>query len=247
MESLIYLFALTEAVGEDTDSGELQTFTSSGITAHYSIEKNGDFQPEIFNEKIKDYAWVQEKVKHHDDVIHQIHFQQKSCIPAKFPSIFSSKAMLSEYLAEHHASLLPLLQKLDDQNEWMLKLTYKPEEVADYLAQKPTDSAKENSGKAYLQSRLAAKQSENQTADFLAKSREKWKEQLEAAFVTTHLPLPKQRLHHDEHMLQKTAILVDKANKADDILEKLNALNFFEEKSGLYTVINGPLAPYNFC
>lgn len=79
------------------------------------------FGPTTLAAKIQDTVWLQEKVLAHERVIRAV-FTAHTIIPMKFGTLFETEEKVRAMLAEHYAEFLALLAKLDDKEEWGVKV-----------------------------------------------------------------------------------------------------------------------------
>jgi hypothetical protein len=257
-EQLVYLFCVTdkEPRPKEIDSlvGNLYFVCHKGLYAVVGRVEESEFGEQNLKRNLADLEWIKAKTNMHEKIIETV-MRNSSVIPFKFATCFNTddslKAMLEEYAEEFKA----ILKKLEDKEEWGVKIYCDIEKLKDSLANdEPEILEIENEinlsspGKAYL---LKKKKTELIEDTLNKKINEYGQETFEllkelSSSARINKLLPKEVTEREDDMVLNSAFLVGK-DKVGDFINMIDTLKMHYEGEGLFFDCTGPWPPYNFC
>ncbi|HEX9057422.1 MAG TPA: GvpL/GvpF family gas vesicle protein [Ktedonobacterales bacterium] len=126
-----YLYGVTRADRQSGDgAGELieereyaptRPVVEGDLAAVVRRVPLAEFGEEALRERAGDVAWLERMARRHNEVIEAIH-RERTVLPAKFGSVYTSLEGLRAALAEEHDTLLGQLARLDGSDEWGVRL-----------------------------------------------------------------------------------------------------------------------------
>lgn len=276
-EDLIYLYCITNNVPKlkdvDALADNLYPHTNSNITPTkdtigagvYFIYHQGlyaivnkvkefEFGEENLKRNLADLEWIKAKANIHENVIEGI--MKNACvIPFKFATLFNTADNLKTMLDQHLEEFKSILKKLEDKEEWGVKIYCDCEKLNENLLQENKellnlDREIKSSlpGKAYL-----LKKKKEELLDRAATK--KLNEYGQASFDTLRENSPKARINkllpkevteRNDEMILNSVFLIDK-DKVEDFLNIVEDLRTKYTDKGLFFDCTGPWPPYNFC
>jgi hypothetical protein len=176
-------------------------------------------------------------------------------IPFKFATLFNTEDNLKTMLGQHLEGFRDILKKLEDKEEWGVKIYCNSEKLKENLIQ--TDEQllnidkKINSsapGKAYLLKKkkeellnIAVNKKFNEYGQI---SFDRLRERSQEAGINKLLP--KEVTERNDEMILNSAFLINK-DKVGDFLNIVDDLRVEYTDKGLFFDCTGPWPPYNFC
>jgi hypothetical protein len=216
--------------------------------------KESEFDEENLKRNLADLEWIKAKANIHEKVIEGI--MKNTCvIPFKFATLFNTEDNLKAMLSQHLEEFKGILKKLEDKEEWGVKIYCDLEKLKENLLQENKEllnlDKEINSslpGKAYLLKKkkeellnIAANKKLNEygQASF-DRIREK---SLEARINKL---LPKEVTERKDEMILNSTFLINK-DKVENFLNIVEDLRTKYTDRGLFFDCTGPWPPYNFC
>ncbi len=120
---MYYIFGVVRSIDHQS-----QTIPYQDIAAFYEEVSEQDFGEQALAKNLKDMSWVSEKALHHQEVLNDA-VNQRTIIPFKFGSVFSSKDKVIQMLRARADQFNELLSQLEGNKEWGLKLYYDEEKL----------------------------------------------------------------------------------------------------------------------
>ncbi len=126
----VYLYCLAHGVGDPpaiagpSVDGErsLNLIPFRDVVAVVSMVKVDDFCGPAAEARMRDLAWVAPQACRHETVVEAV-MRASPVMPARFGTLFSSRARLSAWLATHYVAISRALNRLGDREEWAVKGT----------------------------------------------------------------------------------------------------------------------------
>jgi hypothetical protein len=245
-----YVYGITRAGGPPPPDGlpgvdprvPLRFVRQGDLEALTSTISLDDFGTDAMTERVKDLAWVEEKVRAHDRVVKHL-LARGAVVPCRFCTVLRGEQDVRAVLARHAEGLSAALDAVDGKKEWGVKVT--PPARGGVVAAEPTAPG---SGKDYF---LQKKRDERSRADAARATREAadacHRELSAAAAGAALLPTGDRGIgeRRGGDVLLNGAYLV-----ADDNTESFHALvndlGGRYEPLGLSIEVTGPWPPYNF-
>ncbi|WP_181347939.1 GvpL/GvpF family gas vesicle protein [Thalassobacillus sp. CUG 92003] len=168
MSDLIYLYGIVpNHPGQNEcpafkgldQTHEVYTLSYGTLAAVVCTLDGGEYSEEALKEKSNQMEWVQEKAFHHHEALLTIR-EALPVVPMKFCTIYASRSSLTEMIESHKEKLVDLLARLEDKEEWNLKIycdTAKLKEEAEAhnltIQAKRDEIATMSPGRQYLEKR----------------------------------------------------------------------------------------------
>lgn len=268
---LIYLYCVTEQVPKPENLGGPQTQKTPlgalgrladnvylvchrGLYAVANKVKESEFGEEGLKKNMADLEWVKVNASTHEKIMEQV-MANADVIPFKFGTLFNTddslKAMLEEYGEEFKA----ILRKLENKEEWGLKIYCDMEKLkATFSNDEPKISKIENEisssspGKAYFLKKKKGELIENTLNRKISEcSLESFELLKELSFkARINKLLPREVTEREDDMVLNSAFLVEK-DEVDDFINMVDTLKPHYEIKGFFFDCTGPWPPYNFC
>ncbi len=272
---LIYLYCLTNKIpklkeAEDLPRPSLKSNTIlkegrglvdnahflyyQGLYAVVSNVSTDEFSEENLKRNLADLEWIKVKANIHEKAIEGI--MKNTCvIPFKFATLFNTESNLKTMLGAHLERFKDILKKLEDKEEWGVKIYCNPGKLKENLIQEDEqllniDKEINSSlpGKAYL---LKKKKEEllniavnKKLNEYGQVSFDRLKEKSTEARINKLLP--KEVTERNDEMILNSVFLINK-DKVGDFLNIVDNLKTKYIDKGLFFDCTGPWPPYNFC
>ena len=110
---------LPEGPGLDGQS-PLEVASYQDLAAVLSPVSLEDFCGPEAEERLQDLTWIGPRIIRHQEVVAGV-MRHSPVLPARFGTIFSSPASLTEVLRRHHHTIAGFLERVTDQEEWAVK------------------------------------------------------------------------------------------------------------------------------
>lgn len=211
------------------------------IAGYVSLD---EFGPGAIDERLKDLAWVEQKVRGHDAVV-KLLSAAGTVIPCRFCTILPAEEDARAALARHHDAIHQTLNAIDGKREWGVKL------VADTRSTTAAASPEEpeptgDAGRAYLmQKKRRGRQREDVVRAAEAAAETCHRELSLLAADAALLPTRDRGGSRAWHLALNTAYLVPDAD-AESFQARVEALAQQYRPQGLRIDLTGPWPPYNF-
>jgi hypothetical protein len=125
----VYLFCLARA---DAISGvdgagvdgqrPLDIVRKRDVVAVVSTVNVDDFSGPAAEARMQDLSWIAPRACRHEQVVELV-MRSSPVVPARFATLFSSRATLLAWLETHHAAISQALDRFADHQEWAVKGT----------------------------------------------------------------------------------------------------------------------------
>ena len=258
----IYLYGLSRAHCLPAVNGMVKQGVQ-GVDERYPVmtfEANdmvaviGKVHIEDFSEKnLQILEWVGKRAFQHEAIVELV-MQVATILPVKFGTIFRSLDSLNDFLAEHQASIVQVLDGLYDKSEWSVKgyLTQEQAEkmvcVTNPAIQTQVASMSASPGVRYLQERQLVGKIEVALRGWLDDATVTLKDALlvravDATDLRCHSAAVTGRT---ERMVFNCSFLVENS-ALDAFRAALCGLQLEYQETGLALELRGPWPPYNFC
>jgi hypothetical protein len=142
---------LSEASGVDPD-GVIEAVRHGDVQALISVVSPDRFNQATIDEHLNDPAWLEAKVRAHDDVVRAA-MRSSAVVPCRFGTVVRDRADVRRLLATHHDDLVNTLRTLAGKEEWGVKVRADLDAMSRHLAASDPGPVGEASGRSYLQRR----------------------------------------------------------------------------------------------
>lgn len=257
-EGLIYLYCITDKVPKLKEIENLVDkpyfIYYQGLYAIVNKVKESEFNEENLKRNLADLEWIKVKASIHEKAIEGV-MKNAGVIPFKFATLFNTEDNLKAMLGAHLEEFKDILIKLEDKEEWGVKIYCNSGKLKENLIQEDEqllniDKEINSSlpGKAYL---LKKKKEEllniavnKKLNEYGQVSFDRLKEKSTEARINKLLP--KEVTERNDEMILNSAFLINK-DKVGDFLNILDDLRVEYTDKGLFFDCTGPWPPYNFC
>ncbi|HZN67468.1 MAG TPA: GvpL/GvpF family gas vesicle protein [Tepidisphaeraceae bacterium] len=148
-----YVYGIARANGSELPSGltgiiddaPVTVVTEVGLAAITSTVRLKEFEQAAIDERVKDLAWVEQKVNAHDRVVKAA--MLGAVIPCRFCTVLSDEEEVRQLLRRHAAAIRQTLDRLEGRREWGVKAVFAPETVDGRDDEEKVTAA---AGKSYL-------------------------------------------------------------------------------------------------
>jgi hypothetical protein len=255
---LVYLYCVVDREPELKETEGLAEglyfVCNNGLYAVAGKVEEEEFGQEGIERNMADFEWVKAKAGVHERIIELV-MADTDVIPFKFGTLFNTddslKAMLEEYGEEFQA----ILRKLENKEEWGVKIYRNPEKLkatftndeAEIL--KIEDEIKSSSvGKSYFFKKKKDELIEKILNERINECGQESFELLRELSFEAHINrlLPREVTEREDDMVLNSVFLVDKDEVAD-FQNMVDTLKMHYEDKGLLIDCTGPWPPYNFC
>ena len=257
-EGLIYLYCITDKVPKLKEIENLVDepyfIYHQSLYAIVNKVKESEFAEENLKRNLADLEWIKVKASIHEKAIEGV--MKNTCvIPFKFATLFNTESNLKTMLRAHLEEFKDILIKLEDKEEWGVKIYCNSGKLKESLMQEDEqllniDKEINSSlpGKSYL---LKKKKEEllniavnKKLNEYGQVSFDRLKEKSMEARINKLLP--KEVTERNDEMILNSAFLINK-DKVGDFLNIVDDLRVEYTDKGLFFDCTGPWPPYNFC
>jgi gas vesicle protein GvpL/GvpF len=243
--------AAAEALGVQHTHGDwaLETLAQGEIAAVVGQVPLAEFLPEALEVRLRDTAWLEGRVRHHNRVISAIH-ARCAILPAKFGAVYERADDLRQALQGMQDAVRAQLRRVDGCDEWAVHLYVDPAVVAAARADTAVrrleqELAGASPGKAYfVQRKLAderARAAERAMSAIAEEAYDALAPHARAGQVVAR-PQPPIHARGEAEALRATFLVPRPA--ADAFLDGMRA--YAGSRDGVRWEYSGPLPPYSF-
>jgi hypothetical protein len=225
-----YVFGVTPA-GADPPSG-VRLIEHGPLAAIAGEVPLAEFGEDVLPERLNDRAWLEEKVRAHEDVL-QSFLGEMPVVPLRFGAIYRHPVDVQRMLEERGAFFEAALARLRGRVELGVKAWFDPGRLPKLEAA---------GGRAYLERRRSELTSGRDASAFAAEAHERLAAVAVAAVANR--PQPRELTGRTERMLLNGAYLVDVHD--DALAREVGRLAEEGERLGVVLELTGPWPPYNF-
>lgn len=253
----LYLYCLArKGALESLDGPTLEEGTSPTVVpfgdvfAVVSVVPRDEFSGPGAESRMQDLAWIGPRICRHEEVVERV-MRSSPVVPARFATLFSSRARLEAWLATHHAAVAGALERFTDHGEWavkgMLNRTLAEARLFAIALGREGNMLPSSPGARYLaEQRIRAGVGQELNA-WLQGARERVADELrthavefrERAIVSAASP-------GEEAPVLNWAFLVPRKTLAD-FTARIHHINASYSDQGLVLSLSGPWPPYSFC
>lgn len=257
-EGLIYLYCITDKVPKLKEIENLVDnpyfIYHQSLYAIVNNVKEFEFDEENLKRNLADLEWISHKASIHEKAIEGI-MKNTGVIPFKFGTIFATEDNLKAMLGQHLEGFKDILIKLENKEEWGVKIYCNSEKLKENLIQEDEqllnidkEINSSAAGKAYL---LKKKKEEllniavnKKLNEYGQVSFDRLREKSTEARINKLLP--KEVTERNDEMILNSAFLINK-DKVEDFLNIVEDVRTKYTDRGLFFDCTGPWPPYNFC
>ena len=135
-------------VGVD-DAFAPRAVTDGGLAAIVSSVSPDTFDEATMAERVKDFEWVGQKVRAHDQIIKRA-METGPVIPLRFGTVVRSEDDVLQLLGGHREELGAALERLVGKKEWGVKVRARASELARSTRSTPDETSETGAGRTYL-------------------------------------------------------------------------------------------------
>ena len=122
METGLYLFCFgrSEALAAWRPASGIFTAPAGPVAAVLAEVAVDEFRGEDAERRLQDLAWLAPRACRHEEVVEEA-MRFSPVLPARFGTIFSTRARLEQLAERHGAAILEFLERVSGRQEWGLK------------------------------------------------------------------------------------------------------------------------------
>jgi hypothetical protein len=225
--------------------GGVRTVAHDGLAAVVGEVPLDEYGEQALAERLNDRAWVEEKARAHEDVLHVV-VAVTAVVPLRFGTVYRELDDVRRLLAERGAALIAMLERVRGRIELGVKGWLDRGRLAATLAESDEPGERSDTGRAYLERRRREQQSAEKLAGRAAALAQEAHERLLAVAVdgVRNRPQPRELTERDEEMLLNGAYLVAAGDTA--LAAEVARLNAAHGPLGVSYELTGPWPPHNF-
>ncbi len=254
----LFCFARSECVGDIPGPGvdgqcPLSLLRSSAdlcaVVCEVALE---DFCGPAAERRMEQLAWITPRALRHEEVIEEV-MSHSPVLPARFGTLFSSRKKLSEFLAQHRATIARFLTRVANQQEWSVKGFLERKQAVQGLtsarvAAEQAQLASLAPGRRYFEEKRLRAEAEKELSRWLNQTRSNLagllRERAEGFCECPVHPCASPSEHRSECVLN-WAFLLRKSAIAE-FRSRIDQLNACPAAPGLVFELSGPWPPYRF-
>ncbi|TAF67452.1 MAG: hypothetical protein EAZ55_03815 [Cytophagales bacterium] len=232
-ELLTYLYGIIAQLPTQTPKGVEFVPIGQYFALTTQVESQ-DFTDPQWSENIQNMAWLEHKIRQHEEII-QFFITQQDILPSKFPTLFASKESLQTQFVERQLWLKNNFERLQDKQEWDIKVWLQP-------TSQPTKDAppKSQTGKSYFLEKIKEKEKkQNQTAQINQFCQDLWNK---LCLISTEMTQAKTQ---ESTMLFRIIMLLRKEQSLL-LANTITEMNEAAQANGVFLTLTGPWAAYHF-
>lgn len=257
-----YLYALTGAENLTTQSNQAlkgledtntEFIKVKNIVAVFGKVSGQDYSKENIEVKVQDLSWLEQRVYEHYHVQQALTTGQCAIVPLKFCTLFKTKRKIQEFIIEQHALIENLLERLQGNQEWCVKVFRNKLLFKKNLARFDPDIGSriqlltsESNGRAFMLKKKLLQDIEAASAKLTKACVVKLVEDLKKVSLEWQqnetFAVPEEK---DEEMILNFAFLLPQ-NNTGKLKRRVNKFNDKYSEAGLALRCSGPWLPYNF-
>ena len=236
------------AVNNGADTVLVKEGPVAGVASRVSLT---EFDPATMPERLADAAWLEEKVRNHEQVLDSV-LESASVLPCRFCTVYRTEDELRRFLFERGDELAAVLSRVGGRIELGVKAFIDREGFAaggamrnETIRELADHASRTEGGRAYLEKRRLEQLVTEELMRFKDEVAAQLHERLRAAAdegVQLNLQRP-EVTGRDEEMLFNAAYLVADRARFERELGELAAEY---RESGIELELTGPWPPYNF-
>ena len=237
-----YVYGIVDADGDVEGVDLVRHGNLAALVAEVDL---ADFGEDALPERLNDRAWLEEKVRAHEDVLQRA-AARRAVVPLRFGAIYDERHDVVDLLEKRGDEFRGALEHVRGRVElgvkvWVDRSRYEREIASDASAGETAGG-----GRAYMLRRQTERRIAEEAATRLAELAREVHERLAAVAVdaVANRPQPPELSGRDEQMLLNAAYLVARDDDALD--EALVALQEEYARLGLLFELTGPWPPHNF-
>jgi hypothetical protein len=253
MMKALYLYAIRKQSNikhgisdKGISGGAVKIIQYKDLEAVVSLLDPKKFSPGAVKKQSQDdIEWIVKHAKVHERIVEKaMHTRSHAIavIPMKFGTIFRTEKNLISMMRSSYSDFKNILDSLEHQEEWGLKVYAKEAQLKKKLKK---DTTYKQNGKDYFDELKSAKKFETEFHEFISAHTSQFFNELKscARLARRNKNLAKEFVGKEEPMMLNAAFLVDENSrplfrKMIGELKKSNSLFIFE--------VTGPWPPYNF-
>lgn len=212
-----------------------------------------DYSKDSVEAKIKDFNWLEQRIREHYHVQQVLMESRCSIIPLKFCTIFHTKQKIQGFVTTQRESVKNLLGSLRGKQEWCVKVFRNKELLKKNLyrfdpgiGSRVNAVANGSDGKSFLLRKKLLQDIEESTARLTSSRTTKLVADLKKISLESRqnetFAVPEKK---DEEMIANIAFLLQHENVG--LFKKIvDDFNHTHSEAGLFSRCSGPWLPYNF-
>lgn len=255
---LVYLYCVTNQEPKLTETedlaGNLYFICHKDLYAVAGKVEESEFGEEGLKKNMADLEWIKANANTHEKIIEQV-MANADVIPFKFGTLFNADDSLKAMLAEYGEEFKAILRKLENKEEWGVKIYCNTEKLkAGAVNDDPEILKIENEisssppGKAFfLEKKKVELLAQSTNARINESGQESFELLKELSFeARINKLLPREVTERADDMVLNSAFLVGK-EEVGDFINMVDTLKMHHENNGFFIDCTGPWPPYNFC
>ena len=136
-EHVLYVYAITrDAVTPEAEAVDMSrhfdAVEAAGVAAVFTRVSREQFSQDVIDARSKDLEWLGAIGYRHQDVVSDL-MKRTAIVPLRAFTLFSSDEALRTYLHEHAELLSGMLERLDQRQEWTLRVEFEPQRWSESL------------------------------------------------------------------------------------------------------------------
>lgn len=221
------------------------------LAAILSLVSREEFCGPPADSNLQDLTWLGPRIHRHQAVLEQA-MRFGSILPARFGTLFSSLAVLDQFMERHREAIVDFLERVAGREEWAVKGLLDRARAEEELCRRQQAEGKvlpaSSPGLAYLQEQRLRLKAGQELEDWLAGACSALLEELTplAAEASARQVRSRQTTGADQEMVLNWAFLVPQS-AAGEFQKRVQQTNAGQALAGLTFTLSGPWPPYSFC
>ena len=191
-----------------------------------------------------------ERAVQHQRVVEQV-CRQAPVLPARLGTLFSTPAVLAQFVDVNQETIVGFLESVRDHEEWGIKAHLERTKAKRWLAAgiaKTTDPDMLSPGLRYIREKRAEAAAEVQVHRWLANYCDIVAREIhEYVGGLRQRKIVDERAAGDSHETVLNLALLVRRDRLQDLLARVHEINADCAASGLSFALSGPWPPYSFC
>ncbi len=200
---------------------------------------------------LQNLAWLGPRICRHQAVLEQA-MRFGSILPARFGALFSSLAVLDQFMERHRETIVDFLERVAGREEWAVKGLLDRARAEEELCRRKQAEAEvplaSSPGLAYLREQRLRLKVRQELENWLAGACSALLEELTplASEACARQVLSRETTGADQEMVLNWAFLVPQCAAAE-FQKQVEQRNASQALPGLTFISSGPWPPYSFC
>jgi hypothetical protein len=237
-----YVYGIADA---DADLEHVRLIRHGDLAALVGEVDLAEFGQDALPERLNDRAWLEEKVRAHEDVLQRA-AAERAVVPLRFGTIYDERSDVVALLEARGDEFRDALARVRGRVELGVKVWVDRAGFEQALARDAPDGEGASAGRSYMLRRQNERRVAEEAAARLGEVAHDIHDRLTAVAdeAAVNRPQPRELTGRDEQMLLNGAYLVPRGDRGLEAL--VEALSAEYADAGLSLEVTGPWPPHNF-